>query len=139
MEQRIENSLGQGFPPVLKGISKCSLSLLTDIGVIFEKSDVLDNDTLNHQIDLWIRGIETWKFGGFFSAVWTPPNFFFNKKGICFDNTLLFISNSISDMDVAKNMKKGRHVVASSDKENMYGVRHDTSKFATKSKNFYFF
>ena len=80
-------------------MSKCSSSLLSDIGVIFEKSEILPTQQLNSEIDLWASNISNWKYGGLISAVWNTENDFLKKKKMIIEGCEYFISNSVLDLD----------------------------------------
>lgn len=83
--------------PVITGISKCSSTFLSDIGVIFEKSEYLENNDLHRVIDTWASQIQKWKYGGVFSAVWFNRKSFVQKKSVIIDDCVFFISNSVSE------------------------------------------
>lgn len=81
------------------GMTKCSSGLLSDIGVILEKSGELGHLQLSHVIDLWAGEVSLWKESGLFLTVLENMSSFVNRSSVVVDNSVFLLPNSSTDLE----------------------------------------
>lgn len=94
------------------GMSKCSLELLSDIGVILEKAHQLDAFEFGRTTSAWAAKVAEWREAGFCLAPVDNVGSFLRRSSVVVDRSVFLLSNSSTDLEPSPRLLLGKKLLS---------------------------